>query len=201
MMDLCLRGIIVMGLLNLMNCSSIVHKLRTGDGDFDREIPITADRYEQIQIGITTSEDLDRIFEKQVANRWTFQKPFQVTWGGQKYRINGSRTYGYISYSTPQEQPGLVVYGWRERRYIQLFLNDGIVQFYLFRHDIRDEKGEPAIGPLQNYDPNISDLKQMNGIGCARKIYDVVSLKISMDQSDQREFDKYCRPLIIEGEK
>ncbi|KAB2928251.1 MAG: hypothetical protein F9K24_22105 [Leptonema illini] len=190
-----------MGLLNLMNCSSIVHKLRTGDGDFGKKIEITANRYEQIRIGITTSEDLDRIFEKQAAHRWTFNKRFRVYWEGHEYRINGMRTYGYISYSAPIEQPGLVVYGWRERRYIELYLTDGVVQFYRFRHDIRDEKGEPAIGPLQNYDPDISDLKKMNGIGCARKIYDVVSLRHTLSRGDQQRFDKYCRPLIIEDEK
>lgn len=195
-MNILMRGVVFVSLMNLLNCRSIYHRLITGDHDRDRKVVITEEIISEIKPGITTVKDLDRIFNRNECHRWTYRKPFKVIWEGKEYRINGIRVYGQVDYYGPIEIEHGTVYGWKEKRWLRVLLSDDVVQVVIIRHGIRNERGRGIVGPLQNIDDSLEAVEKMNGLGCERRIYEVVSL--GMKPTYKEEFEKYCRPLIIE---
>lgn len=199
-MRLIFAGAIAMSVFSLSSCKTIYHKLTTGDHDATgKSASITKERIRSIQPEVTTAKELDEIFDGVRSSKWTYRQPFWITWEGRKFKIDMAMAYKEIKEYEPQATGAMMVYAWKEQRFVRAYLYKGIVQLYIVSHLARDEKGKQMIGPLDNYDAKLLELETMNGLGCDREIYNVVSL--GREPFDPEEFDKYCRPLIIEGEK
>lgn len=194
-----MRGIMIMGLLSLFNCRALFHRIVTGDHDGSRYTIITEETIAKIKAGFTTTQDLDRMFDHNDTQRWTFRQPFKVLWEDREYRIDGRITYRQIEYLPPQMVENGTVYGWKEQRYLTAYMYRNVVQFILIGHHMKDSMGRAIKGPLQNYDRSLFEVEKMNGFGCDRRIYEVVSL--GMKPIYPEEFEKYCRPLIFEDEE
>lgn len=199
-MRLILAGAIAMSVFSLSSCKSIYHKLTTGDHDASgKNASIEEGKILSIRPGVSTASEVDEIFEGRRSSKWTYRKPFWITWEGKKFKVDQTLSYRQITEFTPEDLDGMMVYAWKEQRFIRLYLYKGVVQMYRVTHAVRDGKGNEIVGPLDNYDAKLLELETMNGLGCDREIYNVVSL--GREPFDPEEFDKYCRPLIIEDEK
>lgn len=191
-MRLFLMGVIMMGFLSLFNCKTIYHKLTTGDHNATgKDALITLERIQSIQPGVTSSGELDDIFDGVRSSKWTYRRPFWLTWEGQKYRIDKAMSYKQVIAYEPRDLGGgMTLYGWKEIRFVRAYIYKGVVQFYIVSHDVRDEHMKAVVGPLDNYDAKLLEFESSSGLACSRLIYDVVSLGAKLDRDDQEDFDK-----------
>ena len=199
-MKLFWMGVITIGFLSLFNCKTIYHKLTTGDHNATgKDALITLERIQSIRPGVTSSDELDGIFDGIRSSKWTYRKPFWLTWEGQKYRIDKAMAYKQDIIFEPRSlDSGAVLHAWKELRFVRAYLYKGIVQFYIVAHKTRNEEFKAVDGSWQNYDVLELKFGSSSGLACERLIYDVVSLGAKLDRDDQEDFDKYCRALVIE---
>lgn len=133
-----------------------VDKIFEGDSPFstDNRTKISEDN---LPIpGVTKESEFERLYPGGYASRMTFLYVREKTFEGKKIRFN--RTYFYIEAINKNfSEPGRSGYVGLERKFLGIFVLDGIVQDYVLNHYARDYKSKDPYdhwvrGPLANYD-------------------------------------------------
>lgn len=172
-----------------VGCSRDFHRRSRWGSD---HLEVKPERIALIEPGRTTRKEIFQILDRPAWQQMTFRQPFLVTYQGKRYRIDQKMTFHYTIYTPPEHTPTISVYSWYEQRGVTVYLNNDIVQIVLTYQTFNQPRHK---GPLTNHEETLYDKERMNGFGCAREIFEVVSL--GRHPSNESEYYRFCEPLIL----
>lgn len=130
--------------LQLFGCTSMIHKLITGDRNHDVS-SMNNENISKIVSGKTTEEELIQLLGTEPGGQFSFDTPLPKEYEGKKYQIDKLvRFYWYTAEHIQHNK--YITHRWKEQLDLTLFLTKDIVQFYYVSHVLRDKNGKFIAG-------------------------------------------------------
>ena len=136
-------------ILMLMHCTSLIHKIRSGDHiNMKAKVKITQEQLDKLILQETTEGDVEDIFGSNSERQYTYSgKKLIHTDEGKSYSIDRMIMYEDGTTTKVQTAPGVTAYNYKGVT-LSLFFSDSVLQFFY----VRDfgPNGSQVPGPLHN---------------------------------------------------
>ena len=122
------------GALMMYNCRLIMHKLKTGDYDNEKNTMVSAKQIHALRPGQTTAKEFRQIFKGETQHQMTFLEVRTREHQRRKYQFD--KLISAFQYSKrTEENPLFTTHGFKERIYLTGFFKGDILQFYSVNHE------------------------------------------------------------------